>query len=145
MTVLSVIGRHIRQGFQLKSIERRGYGFRVDLEFLGADGRLRVSEVKSARELSEVHRIQAALYCQDGNYDEVVLSNRAIDVLLPREYIEEVHRQAEATKELLKNNPELAATSFRPNKCVCRICANYRCHYLPKKAAVDQGSFSSGK
>jgi len=60
ITVLRVIARHIRQGFQLKSIERRGSGFRVDLEFLAADGRLRASEVKSAREFTEVHRIQAA-------------------------------------------------------------------------------------
>lgn len=143
IAVLRVIARHIRQGFRLQSLEKRGNGFRVDLEFLGADGRLRVSEVKSARELSEVHRIQAALYCQDGNYDEVVLSNRAMDVLLPREYIEEVRRQAEATKQLLKNNPEQAAISFRPNACVCRICANYSCPFLPEK--MDQGRSPPGK
>ena len=137
ITTLRVIARHIRQGFQLKSIERRGYGFRVDLEFLGADGRLRASEVKSAREFTEVHRIQAALYLQQGSYDEVVLSNGTSDLALPREYVEEIHRQAEVTTRLLRDSPGQAAVTFRPNSCVCRICANYRCHYLPKKAAVD--------
>ena len=136
ITVLRVIARHIRQGFQLKSIERRGSGFRVDLEFLAADGRLRASEVKSAREFTEVHRIQAALYLRQGNYDEVVLSNGTSDLALPREHIQEIHRQAEATRQVLRDNPEQAAVMFRPNSCVCRICANDRCPYLPNKAVV---------
>jgi len=145
IAVLRVIARHIKQGFQLKSLERRGRGFRIDLEFLASDGRVRVSEVKSARNLNEVHRIQAALYWHEGTHDEVVLSNGTTDIALAREYVEEVHRRAETTRRFLMQNPDRAAVSFRPSSCVCRICANYHCPFLPKKEAADQGSFSSGK
>jgi len=145
ITVLRVIARHIRQGFQLKSLERRGRGFRLDLEFLASDGRVRVSEVKSARNLNEVHRIQAALYWDEGTHDEVVLSNGTTDIVLAREYVEEVHRRAEITRRFLTQNPDRAAVSFRPSPCVCRICANYHCPFLPNKVATDQGTFSSRK
>jgi len=117
----------------LKSLERRGKGFTVDLEFQRPDGKVRVNEVKSARELTEVHRIQAALYWQNGGYDEVVLSNGAIDVALSHEYIEKVHRQAEATIHFLGDNPDEASISFRPNSCICHICAKMTCPYLPIK------------
>jgi hypothetical protein len=143
ITVLSVIGRHIKQGWQLKSIERCGNGFRVDLEFLRPDGRLRASEVKCARELTEVHRIQAALYRQRGSYDEVVLSNRKMDVVLPREYVEEIYRQAEATRQLLTNNPDQAATMFTQNSCVCSICANDRCPFLPRRVEQKDSTLGS--
>jgi hypothetical protein len=138
ITVLRVIARHLRQGFQLKSIERRGYGFRVDLEFLGADGRLRASEVKSAREFTEVHRIQAALYLQQGSYDEVVLSNGTSDLALPREYVEEIHRRAEVTRQLLRDKPGQAAVMFRPNSCVCSICDNHRCPFLVRRDSTSR-------
>jgi len=145
IAVLRVIARHLKQGFQLKSLERRGRGFRLDLEFLASDGRVRVSEVKSARNLNEVHRIQAALYWDEGTHDEVVLSNGTTDIVLAREYVEEVHRRAEITRRFLMQNPDRAAVSFRPSPCMCRICANYHCPFLPNKAATDQGTFSSRK
>jgi hypothetical protein len=130
IAVLRVIARHIKQGFLLKSLERRGRGFRIDLEFQKPDGKIRIHEVKSARELSEVHRIQAALYWENGRCDEVVLSNGTTDEVLASEYIEEVRRRAEATRRLLRDSPERAANSFTPNPCVCRTCTNHRCPFL---------------
>jgi len=144
IAVLRVIARHIKQGFLLKSLERRGRGFRIDLEFQKPDGKIRIHEVKSARELTEVHRIQAALYWENGRCDEVVLSNGTTDVVLASEYIEEVHRQAEATRRLLRDTPEKAAISFTPNPCVCRTCANHRCPFLSIKDA-NPGNSTSGE
>jgi hypothetical protein len=129
MTILRVISRHIKNGFQLKSLERRGKGFRIDLEFQRPDGWIRVSEVKSARELTEVHRIQAALYSENRSNEEVVVSNGTTDIALSREYIEEIRRQAEATRRFLMDCPNEAVASFRPNSCVCHTCANTSCPF----------------
>jgi hypothetical protein len=130
IAVLRVIARHIKQGFLLKSVERRGRGLRIDLEFQKPDGKIRVHEVKSARELTEVHRIQAALYWDgDGNH-EIVLSNGSMDIVLPQEYLEKVHQQAEATRVFLREHPSEAAVAFRPDPCVCRYCGNASCPFL---------------
>jgi len=130
IAVLRVIARHIKQGFLLKSVERRGRGLRIDLEFQKPDGKIRVHEVKSARELTQVHKIQAALYWDgDGNH-EIVLSNGSTDIVLPQEYLEEVHRQAETTRAFLRDRPNDAAVAFRPDPCVCRYCGNASCPFL---------------
>jgi hypothetical protein len=132
ITVLRVIARHIKQGFLLKSLERRGRGFRIDLEFQKPDGKIRVHEVKSARELTQVHKIQAALYWDgDGNH-EIVLSNGSTDIVLPQEYLEKVHRQAETTRAFLRDRPNEAAVAFRPDPCICRYCGNDRCPFLQR-------------
>ena len=137
ITTLKVLARHLRLGYRLKSIERCGNGFRIDLTFESPTGRQRLDEVKSARELKEVHRIQAALYWRPG-IDEMALSNGQIDVVLPTEYIEYVQAQAKATRDLLSKHPEIAETSFNPNPDVCPICANTRCPFLPK-GRTDRG------
>jgi hypothetical protein len=77
-----------------------------------------------------VHKIQAALYWDgDGNH-EVVLSNGSTDIVLPREYLEKVRREAEATTAFLRDFPVEAAIAFRPNPSVCRYCANDRCTFM---------------
>jgi len=137
IAVLRVIARHIKRGFQLKSIERLGNGFRFDLEFQSPDGRVRRTEVKSARELTEVHKVQAALYWEKGRQDEIVLSNGLTDIVLSTEYIEEVHQRAEVTRHLLTEHPEEAVSLFKPNTCVCHVCANARCPFVPATPIAD--------
>jgi hypothetical protein len=131
--MLQVIKRHIKSGFRLLSIEKYVNGSRIDLEFLRPDGGLRINEVKSKRELGEVDRIQAALYSDGSRSYEVVVSSRATDVVLPSEYVEEIHRRAEATRIFLLDHPDLAANSFNPNADICRTCANNHCPFLPKE------------
>jgi len=136
LAMLRVIGRHLKQGFQLKSVERSENRVRIDLEFQSPDGRDRLHEVKSARELTDVHKIQAALYWDgDGNH-EVVLSNGSTDIVLPREYLEKVHREAEATTAFLRDFPDEATVAFRPNPAVCRYCANDQCTFLAGRLAA---------
>jgi hypothetical protein len=128
ITVLKVISRHLKHGYQLRGIERAGNGFRIDLLFESPSGELRLGEVKSARELRDVHRIQAALYWRP-ECDEVVLSNSQTDVVLSLEYVQSVQEQARATKDLLLNHPEIAARSFNPNADICPTCANLHCRF----------------
>ena len=136
LAMLRVIARHLKQGFQLKSVERSENRVRIDLEFQSPDGRDRLHEVKSARELTDVHKIQAALYWNgDGNH-EVVLSNGSKDIVLPREYLEKVHREAEATTAFLRDFPDEATIAFRPNPTVCRYCANDQCTFLAGRLAA---------
>jgi hypothetical protein len=119
-------------GYRLKAIERQVRGFRIDLLFESLSGKVRRCEVKSAKNLSEVHRIQAALYW-DPTCDEVVVSNGEGDTMLTDEYVRSVQRQAALTIELLTNHPQVAASTFKPNSAVCRICANSSCPFLPHK------------
>lgn len=130
MTALRVIRRHLRLGYDLLEIEKRGNGCRADLIFEDASGRRRVCEVKSARVLTKLHHIQAALYSSP-DYDEVVLSNRETDIQLTKDYIASVLRQAQITRELLINHAREAASTFRPEEDLCRICVNQRCSFLP--------------
>src|SRR5438093_11652123 len=55
MAVITVIRRHLLAGFILRSIERAGRGFRLDLLFDGPDGRSRLVEVKSFKTIRETH------------------------------------------------------------------------------------------
>jgi hypothetical protein len=148
IAVLRVIARHIKQGFLLKSVERWGRGFRIDLEFQKPDGRIRIHEVKSARQLTEAHRIQAALYWGGDQNQEVVLSNGSTDLLLPQDYLEKVRQQAEATRAFLRDRPDEAAVTFRPDPCVCRYCGNQRCPFLANRLAstfADAGKIVKGE
>jgi len=128
--MLRVIRRHLKQGFQLKSVERSENRVRIDLEFQSPDGRDRLHEVKSARELTDAHKIQAALYWDGDENHEVVLSNGSTDIVLPREYLEKVRREAEATRAFLRDRPNEAAVAFRPDPCVCRYCGNAGCPFF---------------
>jgi hypothetical protein len=135
--MLRVIGRHLKQGFQLKSVERSENRVRIDLEFQSRDGRNRLHEVKSARELTEVHKIQAALYWNGDRHQEVVLSNGTTDIVLPQEYLEKVHQQAETTRAFLRDRPNEAAVAFRPDACVCRYCGNASCPFLATRISTS--------
>jgi hypothetical protein len=129
MAMLRVIKRHLGCGFVLRAIEARsGNGFRNDLSFEDPCGRLRVVEVKSAKQLVEVHAIQAALYWIP-NCD-IVLSNGNEDRVLSEDYVRTVQNKAQMTRQLLRDHPEIAETSFNPTHAVCRICANERCPFL---------------
>jgi hypothetical protein len=129
MATLQVIGRHLRTGYCLKAIEKWGNGFRIDLVFESSTGRIRRSEVKSAKQITEVHRIQAALYW-DPTCDEIVVSNGETDIVLTDEYIQSTQRKAKITLALLTNHPQVAASTFKPNPALCRICANSSCLFL---------------
>lgn len=131
-TMTRVITRHLRMGFLLEAIEKRINGCRVDLVFKTPLGTTRVNEVKSARELREVHRIQAALYWQP-SFDEIVLSNGREDIILPLEYVRNAQEQAEAARNLLLNRPDEAASTYRPNKDICSTCANVSCPFCEAK------------
>jgi hypothetical protein len=129
--LMKVIKRHLRLGFILKGVEERNEnGFRNDLTFESPEGRIRIIEVKSAKQLTELHRLQAALYWTHSS-DEVILSNGQEDIALPQDYIDAVHRRARVVCQLLTEHPQIAASSFCPRQDLCRICANGRCPFLP--------------
>ena len=134
LAALKVIARKVRLRHWLKSVERRGNGFRIDLEFEIPNGKNQLYEVKSAKNLKEVHKIQAALYWTE-EYDEVILSNGEEDIPLTIEYIQSVQRRAEETCRLLSDNPELAAATFKANSEICYICSNLKCPSLQKKGS----------
>jgi hypothetical protein len=138
-TTVSVIARHIKKGYRLKDIERRLRGGRVDLVFEGPTGRSRIVEVKSSREIREVHKIQAALYRKYVG-DEVVVSNRNLDVILDSEFIYEANNQADKTREFLATDPKKAAVTYRPHKDVCYTCDNTACPFLGMQVLAKQGA-----
>jgi len=130
MTMLRVIKRHLQLGFILRAVEARNEnGYRNDLSFMDPQGKLRVVEVKSAKQLAEVHAIQAALYWTPEC--EVVVSNGNEDRILSDEYVCAVQKQAQTTRQLLTDHPEVAGSMFNPVPEVCRICANKHCSFLP--------------
>jgi len=130
MAMLRVIKRHLLLGFILKAIEaRNGNGFRNDLSFEDPCGKLRIVEVKSAKQLAEVHAIQAALYWTPDS--EVVVSNGNEDRILTEDYVRTIQNRAQMTRELLREHPEIAGSTFNPTPETCRICANDRCPFLP--------------
>ena len=133
LSMIKVIARHLRSGYKLTGIEQRGRGYIVDLLFEAMfSGRKRLNEVKSSRTIREVHRIQAALYAGlpiHRNIDEVVVSNKENDEILDFNFIENVHRKAEATREMLVNHPHEAATAYTPHDDVCYTCGNTACPF----------------
>ncbi|MGA8857542.1 MAG: hypothetical protein WB643_10300 [Candidatus Bathyarchaeia archaeon] len=126
--MIRVIRRHLKLGYRLRAAEEYDSGNRIDLVFERPIGGLRICEVKSAKELNELHKIQAALYWKPG-YDEVVVSNGETDILLSAEYVSDTRRRARLTSELLTAQPHLAAARFTPDSTICRYCANSRCPY----------------
>jgi hypothetical protein len=130
--LVKVIKRHLKLGFTLRGIEvRNGDGYRNDVVFTGPDGKLRTVEVKSAKQLTEVHRIQGALYWSS-NAGEIVVSNANEDIILTQEYINDVQNKAQLTRTLLTQRPDIASSTFNPQPEICRICANMPCPFHSK-------------
>lgn len=128
-TAVSVIARHIKRGYRLKDIEKRLRGVRIDLVFETPTGRTRIVEVKSAKEIREVHKIQAALYRKYLG-DEVVVSNRNQDVILDPGFICQANSEADDVREFLARDPKKAAVTYRPHKDACYTCGNTACPFL---------------
>ncbi len=124
---LRVIARHLKLGYKLDAIEKRGTGFRIDLIFVDPTDKTRLVEVKSANKLREVHKLQAALYPNDQN--ELVLSNRHEDIVLDDQFIWEARERARLTRELLAKDPKKAAVNYKPHEDVCYTCANESCPF----------------
>jgi hypothetical protein len=137
--VLKVVRRHLKLGYKLLAIEQRVNGARIDVAFETPQGKRRMNEVKSAKNLNEVHFNQAALYWSP-HWDEVAVSNSEKDVVLTEDLIRTVQHQAEITRQLLISRPDLAAFTFTPNKAVCTTCVNYQCPFVIKRSAVDASS-----
>jgi len=133
MTTIRVIARHLQLGYRLMEVERGGGGYRIDLLFESiSTGRRRLNEVKSSKTIREVHRIQAALYAAlpvHMNIDEIAVSNREIDEILGSDFIEEVQRRAQSTRQLLIADPVTAASTYTPHEDCCYICGNSACHF----------------
>jgi len=133
MTMVKVIARHIKLGYRLIEIERRGSGYIIDLLFEAIlSARKRLVEVKSSNKMREVYKIQAALYAQKIAADEVAVSNREIDEVLTSEFVQEIQRRAELTHRFLTNDPVRAAATFTPHLDICYTCANPSCPFLPR-------------
>lgn len=130
LAIVKVIKRHLKIGFALRGIELRNEnGYRNDVVFIRPDGMTRAVEVKSGKTLTEVHRIQAALYWSPGA--EIAVSNGNVDIVLSAEYISSVRERAEEVRKLLTERPDIAVGSFNPVFGVCRICSNKSCPFLP--------------
>jgi hypothetical protein len=129
ITVVSVIARHIKKGYTLKDIEKRFKGVRIDLVFETPTGLTRIVEVKSSRQIREVHKIQAALYGKHIG-DEVVVSNRNQDVILDPGFIYATNNEAENVRGFLASDPKKAAVTYRPHKDACYTCGNNACPFL---------------
>jgi hypothetical protein len=137
LATVATIRRHLKKGFELRSIERAGRGFRVDLLFQSPLGKIRLSEVKSARIIRPIHMIQGALYWRPNNgIDEIAISNRETDLILTSRYVVQVAEKAQSTLELLQSDPETAQTTYTPNS-ECRYCSNSTCPWLPLANSLD--------
>lgn len=92
-------------------------------------GRTRIVEVKSSREIREVHKIHAALYRKYIG-DEVLVSNRNQGVVLDPRFIYATNNEADNTREFLASDLKKAAVTYRPHKDVCNTCGNTQCPFL---------------
>ena len=135
IAVLKVVRRHLKLGYRLQALEHRENGSRVDIWFETPQGKMRMNEVKSAKNLNEVHVNQAGLYWTP-KWDEAAVSNGDRDLVLTVDQIRKVQQQAKLVRELLINQPDLAASTFTPSNGVCNTCVNHKCPYLPKIAAI---------
>jgi len=136
MTVVKVVRRHLKLGYRLLALEHFENGARIDISFETPEGRRRMNEVKSAKNLNEVHFNQAALYWSP-HWDEVAVSNGEKDVILTEDQIRRVQHRAEITRQLLISRPDLAASTFTPNEAVCGTCVNYQCPFVINRSAVE--------
>jgi hypothetical protein len=134
MTTIRVIARHLQLGYRLMKVEQGGGGYRIDLLFEAiSTGRKRLNEVKSSKTIREVHRIQAALYVpllMPMNIDEIAVSNKEIDEILSSNFIEEVQRRAQSTRQLLIADPVTAASTYTVHEDCCYVCENKSCPFL---------------
>jgi hypothetical protein len=134
MATIRVIARHLQLGYRLMEVERGGGGYRIDLLFESiSTGRRRLNEVKSSKTIREVHRIQAALYAALAvhmNIDEIAVSNKEIDEILSSDFIEEVERRAQFTRQLLITDPVTATSTYTAHEDCCYICENRSCPFL---------------
>jgi hypothetical protein len=133
LAVVKVISRHLRMGYNLKAVERGGPGFRIDLLFESPTGTRRLTEVKSAKRLREVHKLQAALYHVQNLSDEISVSNGDSDEILDPDFIYEARRRAETTRNMLMEQPDIAAHTYIPNEDTCYTCSNSRCPFQTPK------------
>jgi len=143
LAVIRVIRRHLRLGYRLRTVERTGNGFRVDLLFEAITSRrTRMVEVKSSKQIREVHRIQAALYLAHTKADEVVVSNGQADQVLSPSFIRGILQRAEVTKKFLTEEPKRAATTYTPHADACYTCENKACPFLLRTGAVPSAGMS---
>jgi hypothetical protein len=126
--MIKVISRHLRIGYKLIDVEKRGPGYRIDLLFRAPSGRTRIAEVKSGHTIREVHKLQGALYPQDEG-SEIVVSNVEIDEVLSPEFIQEAVGRAETTRRLIVADPEIAMSKYTPHRDVCPYCSNIGCPF----------------
>jgi len=129
MAIVKVISRHLKLGYALKGVEQSGPGYRIDLLFESPSGIRRLAEVKSAKKIREIHRLQAALYHHHNLSNEIVVSNGDTDEVLDPEFIFETRRRAEITRKVLTDTPEMAAQIYVPNGDTCYACGNSRCPF----------------
>jgi hypothetical protein len=139
IAVLKVVRRHLKLGYRLLALEHRENGSRIDVAFETPQGKRRMNEVKSAKNLNEAHVNQAALYWSP-HWDEVAVSNSYRDVVLTKDQIRSAQHRAEITRQLLISRPDLAASTFTPNKAVCNTCVNYQCPFVTERPAIDLSS-----
>jgi hypothetical protein len=135
MAIIRVIARQLRFGCRLEAVELRKNRARIDLVFRTPSDARRIHEVKSSRELREIHRLQAALYWQ-ADVDEVVLSNGQMDIMLSQDYIDSVQVQAKRVQQLIVDHPDIAATTYKPNAETCPTCANQSCPFHANRRQV---------
>jgi len=128
LTVVRVIARHLKMGYTLKSVERGGIGYRIDLLFEASSGRTRIVEAKSSKQIREVHKIQGALYPHT-DVDEIAVSNRDSDEILSTEFIQEIQRRADLTRQFVTNDPLGARSRYTPHADCCYTCANLGCPF----------------
>lgn len=128
---LKVIGSYLKRGWILDAVERTGNGFRIDLLFRHpTSGIVRLVEVKTAKKIREVFKIQAALYFSLSGAGETAVSNGVTEELLTLAFIERTLTQAKKTLQLLNCNPLVAARTFTPHPDACYTCGNKTCPFL---------------
>jgi len=128
---LNVIKSYLKKGWILVAVEHSGNGFRIDLLFRHpTSGIVRLVEVKTAKRIREVFKIQAALYFSLSGADEAVVSNGVIEEVLTPAFIERTLAQAKNTLQVLTSNPLVAARTFTPHEDACYTCAAKTCSFL---------------
>jgi hypothetical protein len=128
---LKVIKSYLKRGWILVAVEHSGNGFRIDLLFRHpALGIVRLVEVKTAKRIREVFKVQAALYFPLSGADEAAVSNGETEELLTVSFIERTLAQAKKTLQLLTCDPLGAAKTYTPHEDACYTCGNETCPFL---------------
>jgi len=91
---------------------------------------LRLVEVKTAKRIREVFKIQAALYFPLSGADEAAVSNGVAEELLTLAFIERTQTQAKVTSQLLSTDPLGALKTYTPHEDACYTCGNKTCPFL---------------